>query len=219
MPIHFWGVITHPCTTLLRRSVYVSKCALINIVWWTAAHLQNANRSQMLNTYNVIRDCLVMTAHTRKQLSWDASLLLFHNSLRQPIKSFGWWTGSRLHLTNEGWLWLTDCFRRPVTDCLFMQHLSWCRYEHQLISPSPPAVTPPSLFLSLLVSTNPRTRRLIIIEENRVQKRSTLCTLSTMSPSPFVTSSRLPNKWEHFISLANLIWSSKWLCSPPFCLP
>lgn len=145
-------------------------------------------------------------AHTQTQLSWDVPLLLFHSSLRQPIKSFRWWARPRLYLTNEGWRsgWriALDDQLQSVSSCKTWVGANMSLSLHLSYTHTPPFLL--SLFFislfSLLVPQHPR-GRLIIIKESRVQRRGTLCTLSL---SLFVTSPGLLNKWEYVLALANL---------------
>ncbi len=67
-----------------------------------------------------------------------------------------------------------------------MQDLSWCQHGSPISCPLPPSLSSfffCSLF-SLPASKHLRKGRLIIIKENRVQERSTLCTPHPSQPCP-----------------------------------
>lgn len=191
------GICVRTLLVVFFKVLFVFSCPV--------TYLQNANRIQILNTHTVIKRLFGRASkhvHMQTQLSWHFALLLLHSSLRRPIKSLRWWARPRLYLTNEGWLsgWRTVL----VTSYRLSLHATLELVPTPSLAPSLSFLFCP--LFSLLVSNHPGKRRLIIIEESKVQESSTLWTLSltTRSSSRFLTSTSLLDKWEYVLSLANL---------------
>lgn len=106
--------------------------------------------------------------HTRTDIHTHIdNKLLFHSSLRQPIKSFRWRARPRLYLTNEVWL---SGWQTPSDD-----QLDWCQHNHCLSS-----ISNHHHFMRWTV---PQTRRLIIIRTEQSPVKVWPCKLDCQPSS------------------------------------
>lgn len=196
-----------------RTNLHTGQCAHFDRVFaWhnisscPTSHLRDANGIQPYAEYTLaeIEDCwgvfaCTCTRYTAIMRHCLAVISQFTEAANQIIRMMN--TPPAIFTQWRMSIWLTDCFRWPVTYRVSL-HARLELVPTWLPStppPPPPAITTTlaCAFLSLRLII-PRTRRLIIIRGSRVQERSGLWKLSltTMSSSSSVTYPCLLEKWE-----------------------